>query len=154
MFLVFLKCINTHQDVENTSEGNPDQHDGMTITLAGSGLHTYSAIRLVNKSGRFHMTGLGFVLHLDGTEGTGMVNANQITQHSFAPTAIPSFIGQVYSSGVFYTDGNRSVIRGIYPTLYFRDTESGHRSGMIHRNDSRMYFLSGGTSMKTRVLRC
>ncbi|MBT6184734.1 MAG: tail fiber domain-containing protein [Betaproteobacteria bacterium] len=77
--LVFLRRINTHQAVENTNEGNPDQHDGMTITLAGSGLHTYSAIRLVNKSGRFHLTGLGFVPHLDGTEGTGMVNPDQIT---------------------------------------------------------------------------
>ena len=148
--LVFLKRINTHQGVENANEGNPDQHDGMTITLAGSGLHTYSVIRLVNKSGRFHLTGLGFVPHLDGTEGTGMVNANQITQASalgFAPTASPSFTEQVYSSGAFYTDGNRSVIRGVEPTLYFRDTNA--RSGMIHMNSNRMYFLSGGTDTES-----
>jgi hypothetical protein len=152
--LVFLKRINTHQAVENTNEGNPDQHDGMTITFAGSGLHTYSDIRLVNKSGRFHLTGLGFVPHLDGAEGTGMIHANQITQASalgFAPTASPSFTGQVYSSGAFYTDGNRSVICGEYPTLYFTDTENGQRSGMIHMNDSRMYFLSGGTDSETWV---
>ena len=51
----------------------------MTITLAGSGLHTFSAIRLVNKSGRLHLTGLGFTPNLIGTEGTGMVNPEQIT---------------------------------------------------------------------------
>ena len=77
--LVFLRRINTRQAVENTNEGNPDQHDGHTITLAGSGLDTFSAIRLVNKSGRFHLTGLGFTPNLIGTEGTGMVNPNQIT---------------------------------------------------------------------------
>ena len=77
--LVFLRRINTHQAVENINEGNPDQHDGMTITLAGSGLHTFSAIRLVNKSGRLHLTGLGFTPNLIGTEGTGMVNPEQIT---------------------------------------------------------------------------
>jgi hypothetical protein len=76
--LVFLKRINTLQTVENSNEGNPDQHDGMTITLAGSGLHTFSAIRLVNQSGRFHLTGLGFTPNLIGTEGTGMVNLSQI----------------------------------------------------------------------------
>ena len=77
--LVFLRRINTRQGVENTDEGNPDQHDGMTITLAGSGLHTFSAIRLVNKSGRFHLTGLAFVPHLEGTEGTGMVHPDQLS---------------------------------------------------------------------------
>jgi hypothetical protein len=54
------------------------------------------------------------------------------------------FTGQVYSSGQFFTDSNKSIIRGTIPTLYFRDTERAHRSGMIHINDSRIYFLSGG----------
>ena len=115
--LVFLRRINTHQAVENSNEGNPDQHDGMTITLAGSGLHTYSAIRLVNKSGRFHLTGLGFVPHLDGTEGAGMVNANQITQHSFAPTASPSFTGDV---GIGKTPSEKLHVHENLPT-------SGHQ---------------------------
>jgi hypothetical protein len=96
--LVLLRRINTHQAVENSNESNPDQHDGHTISFAGSGLHTFSALRFTNKSGRFHLNGLGFVPHLDGTEGTGMINANQITQahlFGFAPTASPSFTGKV-----------------------------------------------------------
>lgn len=48
----------------------------------------------------------------------------------------------MYTSDAFYTDGNRSVIRGTSPTLYFRDTNA--RSGMIYVNSNRMYFLSGG----------
>jgi hypothetical protein len=77
--LVFLRRINTYQAVENNNEGNPDQHDGHTITFAGSGLHTFSAIRFTIKSGRFHLSGLGFTPNLIGTEGTGMVNPGQIT---------------------------------------------------------------------------
>jgi len=77
--LVFLRRINTRQAVENTNEGNPDQHDGHTITFVGSGLHTFSAIRLVNKTGRFHLTGLAFTQMLDGTEGTGMVHPDQLS---------------------------------------------------------------------------
>ena len=56
-------------------------------------------------------------------------------------------IGQVYSPAEFFTDSNKSVIRGGSPTLYLRDTN--HRSGMIHMNDNRMYFLSGGTDSES-----
>ena len=54
-----------------------------------------------------------------------------------------TFSGQVYTSGAFYTDGNRSVIRGIYPTLYFRDTDA--MSAMIHNNSNLLYILRGVT---------
>ena len=81
--LVFLRRINTHQTIENTDEGDALEHDGHTISFAGTGLQSYSAIRFTVKSGRFHLSGLGFVPHLDGTEGTGMVNGGQITQPSF-----------------------------------------------------------------------
>lgn len=53
----------------------------------------------------------------------------------------------MYAAGAFYTDGNRSVIRGGSPTLYFRDTDQ--RSGMIHINSNRTYFLSGGTDSES-----
>jgi hypothetical protein len=53
----------------------------------------------------------------------------------------------VYAAGAFYTDGNRSVIRGGSPTLYFRDTNQ--LSGMIHVNGERMYFLRGGVDTET-----
>ena len=58
-----------------------------------------------------------------------------------------TFSGQVYSSTAFYTDGNRSVIRGGSPTLYFRDT-NGY-SGMIHNNSNLLYVLRGATDSET-----
>ena len=53
----------------------------------------------------------------------------------------------IYTAGTFYTDGNKSVIRGESPALYLRDTNQ--RSGMIHMNSNRMYFLSGGTDTES-----
>ena len=66
--------------MENRNEGNPDQHDGVTITFAGSGLQSFSKIRLTNKLGRFHLTGLAFTPNQnEGTEGVGMVHSAQIS---------------------------------------------------------------------------
>jgi hypothetical protein len=91
--LVFLRRINTRQAVENTNEGNPDQHDGQTITFAGSGLEHYSNIRLTNKLGRFHLTGLAFTPNEnEGTEGTGMVHSAQISNLGTS-TGIPTSTG-------------------------------------------------------------
>ena len=58
-----------------------------------------------------------------------------------------SVTGQVYASGAFYTDGNRSVIRGGSPTLYFRDTDSN--SAMIHNNGNQLYILRGGNDSES-----
>ena len=75
--LVFLRRINTRQGVENTDEGGP-QYDGSSITFIGSGLDSFSAIRITNKAGRLHLTGLAFTPTLNGTEGTGMVHPQQL----------------------------------------------------------------------------
>jgi len=94
--LVFLRRINTHQSVENRNEGGADasdggnsgQHDGSTVTLAGTGLSTFNSIRFTIKSGRFHLTGMSFSSNrLVGSEGTGIVNWNQLTQ---VPSLAPS----------------------------------------------------------------
>ena len=53
----------------------------------------------------------------------------------------------VYTAGEFFTDGNKSVIRGGSPTLYFRDTNQ--YSAMLHNNDARLYVLRGGTDTET-----
>jgi hypothetical protein len=42
---------------------------------------------------------------------------------------------------------DRVVITGQSPSLYFKDTN--HRSGMLHMNDNRMYFLSGGSNSES-----
>ena len=57
------------------------------------------------------------------------------------------FTGEVYTSSSFYSDGNRSVIRGGSPTLYFRDTD--HYSAMIHNNGNLLYVLRGQNDTET-----
>jgi hypothetical protein len=53
----------------------------------------------------------------------------------------------VYAAGAFYTDSNRSVIRGSSPTLYFRDT-NGY-SAMLHNNSNLLYVLRGSTDTES-----
>ena len=61
---------------------------------------------------------------------------------------VKSYNGKgVYTTGAFYTDGNRSVIRGDSPTLYFRDTNNN--SAMWHCNSNLMYLLRGGNDTET-----
>jgi len=160
--LVFLRRVNTLQAVENSNEGNPGQHDGSTISFIGSGLDSFTAIRITLKSGRLYLTGLAFTTTLDGTEGTGMVNPAQITgtvssatyatsagsatSAGTATTATNQSGGTVSattitSSGIITCNANKIVITGAEPTLYLRDNNA--RTGMIHQNDNRMYFLSG-----------
>jgi hypothetical protein len=57
------------------------------------------------------------------------------------------FTGEIYTSSSFYSDGNRSVIRGGSPTLYFRDTNE--MSAMLHNNSNLLYVLRGGTDSES-----
>ena len=77
---VLLRVVNSKNSVENTNEGNPNQHDGSTTVFAGTGLDNYSAIRIKNQSGRLHLTGLGFTSStVQGAEGMGLVHPNQLS---------------------------------------------------------------------------
>ena len=77
---VFLRRINTHQTVQNSDEG-AGQHDGSTITFAGTSLSSFGKIKFQNREGRFHFTGIAFSSsQWEGTEGTGMIHPKQITQ--------------------------------------------------------------------------
>ena len=77
---VFLRRINTHQAVQNSDEG-AGQHDGSTITFAGTSLSSFGKIKFKNREGRFHFTGIAFSSsQWEGTEGTGMIHPKQITQ--------------------------------------------------------------------------
>ena len=49
--------------------------------------------------------------------------------------------GTIDSTGIITCNANKMVITGSSPTLYLRDSNA--RTGMIHQNDNRMYFLSG-----------
>ena len=76
--LVFLRRINTFQNIENSSHSG--DHDGSTITFIGSGLQYFTAIRISNRLGRIHLSGLAFTDKNNyGAEGTGMVHSKQIS---------------------------------------------------------------------------
>jgi hypothetical protein len=129
--LVFLRRINTQQAVENTNHGG--QHDGSTITFIGTGLQTFSRIRITNGLGRLHLTGLAFTpQENDGTEGTGMVHSAQINSNPF-------FTGTVSATNLRLNADDGIEIRADAPTITFRDTNA--RSGYIHVNSNFMYFL-------------
>jgi hypothetical protein len=75
---VWLRRINTKQNVELDNEGDSNDHDGSTIVFAGH-IGAYPTIMLHNQVGRFHPTGLGFSKsELVASEGTGMVNYSQL----------------------------------------------------------------------------
>lgn len=78
--LVFLRRINTRQQIENSNHGNTIQHDGETVTCVGTGLSNYSSIRITNRGGRIHMTGIAWQKSSNlNFEGTGMVHPAQIS---------------------------------------------------------------------------
>jgi hypothetical protein len=77
--LVFLKRVSTYQDVKTSNEGNAAEHDGQTTICIGTGLDNFSSIRITNKSGRFHFTGVAFTKEqLAGVGGQGIFWGEQI----------------------------------------------------------------------------
>ncbi len=100
--------------------------------------------RIRNSSGNLHIdsaaNGNLYLNHYSG--GTVYVDS---TLNSDAISAS----GQIYTSNAFYTDGNRSVIRGGSPTLYFRDTDA--QSAMLHNNSNLLYVLRGATDSESWV---
>jgi hypothetical protein len=101
---------------------------------AGAGFHfTNNAIWPTNYAGTYSAGGMDF--------GSSSYRWNNVYTEALNAS------GQVYSSGAFYTDANRSVIRGGSPTLYFRDTDQ--MSAMIHNNSNLLYILGGGTDTET-----
>jgi len=83
-----------------------------------------------------HLSGMAFTPSIDGTEGTSMVHSAQLSDiaiSSLEPKASPSFTGKLYSTGAFFTDANRSVIRGTSLNLYFQ----GYRPPFWHDTHER-----------------
>jgi len=104
--------------------------------------NTNKISRIRNSSGNLHIdSAADGNLYLNHYSG-GVVYVDS-TLNSDAITAS----GQIYTSNAFYTDGNRSVIRGGSPTLYFRDTD--HYSAMIHNNSNLLYVLRGANDTET-----
>ena len=113
--LVFLRRINTFQNIENSS--NSGDHDGSTITFIGSGLQYFTAIRISNRLGRIHLSGLAFTdKNNDGAEGTGMVHSKQISDFG---THRP-----LWRASYTNTNGYRNT-----GTVPFNQAEINQRSG-------------------------
>jgi hypothetical protein len=130
---VFLRRINTRQSVENSNHGNPVQHDGATVTFAGSGLQAFTKIRITNRSGRIHMTGIAFTRQIDdGYEGTGMVHPAQIS-HQGAGSGLNADLLDGYSSATANTAN----------TIVLRDASGNFSAGTITAT------LSGNASTVT-----
>ena len=95
--LVFLRRINTFQDVSATLPGG--QHDGSTITFIGTALDSFVAIRITNQLGRIHLTGLAFTTDYNaGQEGIGMIHSSQISNLS-SVSAVPGPTGPPGAAG-------------------------------------------------------
>jgi len=78
--LVFLGRISTGQSVETSNEGDPAEHDGQAIVKIGTGLSSFSSIRITNKRGSFYFTGLAFSTQELDNFDSGMIAAE--TLHS------------------------------------------------------------------------
>ena len=75
----FLRRINTYQNIRNSN--NSLNYDGSTITFLGSGLEDYVRIKILNKAGRIHMSGLAFSPTKNvGMGGTGIVHPTMISR--------------------------------------------------------------------------
>ena len=128
--LVFLRRINTLQAVETTSHSG--QHDGSTITFIGTALDSFTSIRITNKLGRIHLTGLAFTTGYNvGTEGVGMIHSAQISDLSSVSGSPWSTVG----SSVYYTSGNV----GIGTTTPYAKLHVNGTSGIL-ASGSRTYF--------------
>ena len=167
--LIFLKRINTRQLVENSNHGDPNFHDGSTITHIGSGLEHYTAIRIQNRSGRIHLTGIAWTKNENvGYEGTGMVHPAQISHQgsgsgldadtvdgiqgaSFLRSdATDSFTGTITNSGNFISVSN-SVSAANFNKIRFGRSSSQFMSFYGDSGGSNMIAVSSSGNPKANV---
>lgn len=119
--LVFLRRINTRQLVENSNHGNTIQHDGETVTCVGTGLSNYSSIRITNRSGRIHMTGIAWQKTSNlNFEGTGMVHPAQISHQ-----------GSGSGLNADLLDGYNADSANTASTIVLRDASGNFTAGTI-----------------------
>ena len=136
--LVFLRRINTLQSVTNTLPGG--NHDGSTITFIGSGLDSFSSIRITNQAGTIHLTGLAFTPTLDGTEGTGMVHPQQLST-TLSASQIPTL--NQNTTGSAGTLLAQAYINRVRP--YSDSLASGYNTAALEIREYNLENAAGGT---------
>jgi hypothetical protein len=115
-----------------------DTNHGMFIDAGGTILRDYGG-----GGAGFHFTtnAIWPTNYLGASSAGGIDLGSSTYRWNNVYTEALNASGTIDSTGIITCNANKMVITGASPTLYLRDSD--HRTGMIHQNDNRMYFLSG-----------
>ena len=115
-----------------------DTNHGMFIDAGGTILRNYGG----NGAGLHFTANQIFPTNYLGAYSAGGIDLGSSSYRwNNVYTEALNASGTIDSTGIITRNANKMVITGISPTLYLRDSNA--RTGMIHQNDNRMYFLSG-----------
>jgi len=115
-----------------------DTNHGMFIDAGGTILRDYGG----NGAGLHFTANQIFPTNYLGAYSAGGIDLGSSTYRwNNVYTEALNASGTIDSTGIITCNANKMVITGSSPTLYLRDSNA--RTGMIHQNDNRMYFLSG-----------
>ena len=122
-----------------------DTDHGMFIDAGGTILRNYDG---ANGSGFHFTTNAIWPTNYLGAYSAGGIDLGSSTYRwNNIYTEALNASGTIDSTGIITCNANKMVITGSSPTLYLRDSNA--RTGMIHQNDNRMYFLSGPANSDT-----
>ena len=115
-----------------------DTDHGMFIDAGGTILRNYGG----NGAGLHFTSNAIWPTNYLGSYSAGGIDLGSSTYRwNNVYTEALNASGTIDSTGIITCNANKMVITGSSPTLYLRDSNA--RTGMIHQNDNRMYFLSG-----------
>ena len=115
-----------------------DTDHGMFIDAGGTILRNYGG----NGAGLHFTADQIFPTNYLGTYSAGGIDlGSSLYRWNNVYTEALNASGTIDSTGIITCNANKMVITGSSPTLYLRDSNA--RTGMIHQNDNRMYFLTG-----------
>ena len=115
-----------------------DTNHGMFIDAGGTILRNYGG----NGAGLHFTANQIFPTNYLGAYSAGGIDLGSSTYRwNNVYTEALNASGTIDSTGIITCNANKMVITGSSPTLYLRDSNA--RTGMIHQNADRMYFLTG-----------
>ena len=118
-----------------------DTNHGMFIDAGGTILRDYGG----NGAGLHFTANQIFPTNYLGSYSAGGIDLGSSSYRwNNVYTEALNASGTIDSTGIITCNANKMVITGSSPTLYLRDSDQ--RTGMIHQNDNRMYFLSGAAN--------
>jgi hypothetical protein len=81
------------------------------------------------------------ILRTNGVDRITVLGGGNVGIGSLTPNVALDVAGSCSISNELIVSGNKLVVTGVSPTVYFRDIDN--RTGMIHMNSDTMYFLNG-----------